>query len=318
VADAEDISAPEGFDRLYDQQIGPHVAGLEETRLACRKSFFWRLLTVAVLLLLIFVGFRTLTSFSFEITLLAAFLVVVGAFFWLRNAFRKFDEAARELIMPSVCGLIGEVDYERRPSGYQTLHLFEYVGAVPGFSRSSLEDLFTGRHRDTDYAMVEAKLRTRGRRSRTVFKGLLLTVSVPQAFKAKVLIGREAGELLNKLDSWFKKLSDMKPVQFQHRDFETTFEVYSDDPDEARELLNPGFLDSMLAIAKGHEGRVRAAFVDGWFLLSLESRKSFFEPVSLFRKTDDLKDRIRSLVDEMLIAHRLIDILHGERPRRLT
>jgi len=63
---------------------------------------------------------------------------------------------------------------------------------------------------------------------------------------------------------------------------------------------------------------VRAAFVDGWFLLSLESRKSFFEPVSLFRKTDDLKDRIRSLVDEMLIAHRLIDILHGERPRRLT
>jgi len=318
MVEAADAGVPEDFDRLYDRQIAPQVAGLEETRLACRKSFFWRLLTVGAVLLLVFAASRIFTGISLEITLLLVALVAVGGFFWLRGPFRKFDSAARDLIMPAVCDLFGEVDYERRPAGYPTLQLFEYVGAVPGFSRSSLEDLFTGRHRNTHYAMVEAKLRTRGKRSRTVFKGLLFTVSVPQKFSAKVLIGREAGQLLNKLDSWFKKLADMKPVHFQRNDFEAAYEVYSDDPDEARELLNPSFLDNMLAIAQSHDGRVRAAFIDGWFLLALKSGKSFFEPVSLFRNTDDLKDRTRSLIDEMLIAHRLIDFLHGERPERLT
>ena len=47
----------------------------------------------------------------------------------------------------------------------------------------------------------------------------------------------------------------MPRVEFDHAEFETAFAVYADDPDEARRIMPPGFLDTLLAIAETEGGK---------------------------------------------------------------
>ena len=82
-------------------------------------------------------------------------------------------------------------------------------GITGSFDRAKLEDLFIGRHRDTDFRMVEARLkkRRRGRRKKgqkTVFSGLLCEIGVPLPFAGVVLVVGDKGALGNWIVDWLR------------------------------------------------------------------------------------------------------------------
>ncbi len=59
-----------------------------------------------------------------------------------------------------------------------------------------------------------------------------------------------------------------------------------------------------------------AAFVDGVFLLAVPVPGDFFEPGSVRRSVYDCEEDIHKFLNQITIAHRVIDRLHGEVPPR--
>jgi hypothetical protein len=167
--------------------------------------------------------------------------------------------------------------------------------------------------------MVEARLRRRsgGKRSSstTVFRGLLCSLSVPVAFDCRVLLVADKGALGNRVTDFLRDtFTEMSPVALDHGAFEDRFQVYSDAPAEARQLLQPGLLDSLLAIAdEAGKEAVNCAFLEGRFVIAIPQAKDLFEIGRLHRSLDYAEADLRRLASEFTIPQRLIDTLHGER-----
>jgi hypothetical protein len=183
-----------------------------------------------------------------------------------------------------------------------------------------VDDVFEGRHRDTEFVMAEAGLRYRSggskSRTRTVFRGVILAIEVPRTVPARILIAREAGAIGNRLKGWLNGFSGLERVQLPHPAFEARFEVYSDDRAVARDTVGPGFCDAMVALAEAHVGQaIQGAFRLRWFYLTIPSKRGDqFRLGSLFRSLDGLEEDAHGVLQDLCIAHRVIDTLYGDRP----
>src|SRR3546814_19152284 len=100
------------------------------------------------------------------------------------------------------------------------------------------------------------------------------------------------------------------PVTLDHPAFAGRYRVLSDDPTEAQRLLQPGLMETLLALAEelGEDG-LNGAFLDGRFLLAIPQRRNLFEIGRLNRSLEHAEDDLRRLAAEFTIPHRLIDTL---------
>ena len=220
-----------------------------------------------------------------------------------------------------ICELAGGLTYRRRARRAFDATPFRKLGVVGPYTAKHLEDLFTGHYRGTDFSMVEARLSQRfSRYRRSVFDGLLFDIAVPQDFSCKVVLVNDKGDILNRVHAFLRKrFGDMELIAFDDAAFEKHFEVFSDDVQGAHALLTPGFLDNMTALVERSGGKaLTAAFADGRFLLALPYRRDLFEIGKLHRSLDHLEDDLRNLLRQVTIPHRLIDFLHGDRPKELV
>jgi hypothetical protein len=305
------------LDRLADR-LQPLVDALETERKTVRNGVFKRAgisIGAGVLVALILVLFGVL----FIVPLIAVAIgTVLGVALanWHARGFK--NKAATALVIPIV-NEVGDTEYSRKPSGVSETNQFFELNVAPRGSRVSYADCLRGRHRDTDFMLVECKVVRRsnakksGSSTRTVFNGLLVQISVPVAFDGIVFIGRDFGNLGNLLSGLIKKIGNLQPVAFPDSAFEDHYEVFADNPDTARRLIDPGFAEAMIRIdglASG--GRPRAAFSDGKFYLALPWRGGFMEPVGIYRPIVLSREWLSDMVDEITLPHRLIDTLHGD------
>jgi len=311
------------FERVYAREIAPHARDMEARRQG-RVAAFYRRIGLSVPLIALAAGaLYTIGFLEGEPVWSTIILVVaaVAAIFWISRPAAQHREELKDLVIAPLCRFLGDLEYSRAvKDGFDTGR-FEETGVVGHHTRTKLEDLFAGRHRDTGFRMVEAKLRRRrrGRRSSgssTVFKGLLFDIEVPQSFSGRILLTTDKGGLVNRMEGFFRDtFGDTAPVAFDHPAFEARYEVYSDDAAAARALLTPALLDSLVALSEAaEETALRAAFVDGRFLLALPTRKDLFEIGKLHRSLEHLEEDVKTLLDQVTLPHRVIDYLHGDRP----
>jgi hypothetical protein len=234
--------------------------------------------------------------------------------------------------MPVVCDFLTDIDYDRGAHKGFALERMRKLGAIPSFTKSEISDRLEGTWRDTAFEIVEAKLISGkrassanddndngNRSSKTLFKGLLLRVDVPEPIPTRILIARDFG-MGNKLGEWFSGDSGrgMPRVDTGHAAFEKHFEVYSADPDIARDVLAPGFLDSLLQIAENEGGRhgpaaLEAGFHDRSFFMALKRDGDFLSMGSLTTPMDQIEDDLHRIFADIALVRRIIDQLHGER-----
>ena len=311
------------FERLYEREFAPHVAGLEAKRQRRLKSFYLMIGLFLALFAGFFwavIGFELYRDYALLIPVILVVLFAAAFILVSRPVVRQRTEV-KDLMIEPLCRILGELQYQRkvrdRPLDPKR---FEEIGVVRGHSRVKLEDYFAGRHRDTDFQMVEAKLATSGKNSSTVFKGLLFDIAVPRPFSCKILLVGDKGALVNKIGAFFKeKFSGLEPLELGNQAFDARYEVYSDDPKGARELLTPDFLATMVALADAADRKaLNAAMVEGRFLLALPRSDNLFEIGKLHRPLTHLKEDVEELVTQMTIPHRVIDFLHGDRPASLA
>lgn len=303
------------FGRLFHREIAPHLPALEAERVQGRARFITTAIAFACgIPMVVWVLWPLKPVFAG----FAGVVTLAGGLHMLGREQRRFRRRLRDLVMPAICQALGDLRHSAGSAPGIPFDDLESLGLLPRHNRRRIDDVFEGRHRDTDFVMAEARLRYRssGRRSRTrtVFRGLIFAIEVPRDVPARILIAREAGAIGNRLKGWIKGFSGLERVALPHPAFEGCFEVYSDDPAVARDIIGPAFCDAMVALAEAHEGQIiQAAFRYGWFYLTIPNRRDQFRLGSLFRPLDDLEAEAEQALEEVRIVHRVIDTLHGVR-----
>jgi hypothetical protein len=249
---------------------------------------------------------------------IAAVLVLAVGVNLLGRQQRRFRHSVRDLVVPAICETVGDLRHSTGAAPAIPFDDLERLGLLPNHHRRTVDDVFEGRHRDTSFVVAEARLRYRShgrrRRTRTVFRGLILAIEAPREIPARILIARDSGAVGNRLKGWIKGFSGLERVPFPHPDFEARFAVYSDQPVTARDTIGPGMCDALVALAEGHQGQpMQGAFRGRWFYLTMPRCSDQFRLGSLFRSLDDLEAEAQQVLQDVRIVHRVIDTLHGDR-----
>jgi Protein of unknown function (DUF3137) len=302
--------------RLFGREIAPHLPALEAERAQGRSRF----ITMAVgfgagAMVLLMVLWPLDRVWAIVGTAIA---LVIGMHM-LGSQQRRFRHRVRDLVMPAICRAIGDLRHSAGSAPGIPFDDLESLGLLPRHNRRRVDDVFEGRHRDTEFVMAEARLSYRSggskSRTRTVFRGLIVAVQVPRDVPARILVAREAGAVGNRLKGWINGFSGLARVSLPHPAFEARFEVYSDEPAVARDTVGPAFCDAVVALAEAHDGQaIQGAFHLSWFYLTIPRRRDQFRLGSLFRPLDSLEEDAQRVLQDVRIVHRVIDTLHGDRP----
>lgn len=322
-----------GFGEVFDRDIAPRLDDLEAERVDRFTKRKVRLkITFVGCAILAVAGFviglniwhslhgRTLFAGVFVLafpTFIAAGIAAGIGWWWAGKLQYGHQEAFREILIGPICTFLGGLVYDREPGDRFDHKRFTSLGITKSGAFGRCEDLFIGRYRDTGFKMIDAKVVQQGENSSTtVFDGLLFEIDVPTNFAGSTIISRDIGSVGNALKGFFKdKFGTQERVKFQDAAFEERFAVYATDPTEAYTLVSPSFCRTMLALAEIYADKsLGAAFVDGVFLLAVPVAGDLFEPGSVAHSVYDCEDDIHAFLEEVSIAHRVIDILHGEGP----
>jgi len=178
--------------------------------------------------------------------------------------------------------------------------LLKDAALLPAHSRRSFEDRIEGERAGAKFALVEAKLDTGGKNSKTVFRGILIHIEYPQRFSGRTLMARSG---------WWKRgkgAGDLKRVGLISRELEEAFTVYSSDQVEARALLSPDRMERLIALERHFAGgKLRGLFDQGHMTIALEAGDQF-EAGSVFKPLADPR-RFSAALAELGLVCDLID-----------
>jgi hypothetical protein len=333
----ETLPIESGFAAVYRARIAPRLQELDTTRrdiLATAKRHAAIAVGAGAVLGLIFVlsggGFGDISGSVAGFLIPLAFGVGIAVLLWKRQA-RRWSGSAAQTVMPEICAFIGDLSFDHEALRGFPLERMQKLGVIRPFTRSEVSNRLEGRYRDTPFEIVAAELFSRNKESatpeggssgsvRTLFRGLLMRIGVPEPIPTRILIARDYG-MGNKLASMFAKSSGRKmpKVDTGHAAFERDFEVYSPDPELARKVLAPGFLDSFVELAKAEGGQrgaegIEAGFHDESFFLALKRDDDFLKISKLSAPVDDIEDELHGVFTDLATVQRIIDRLHGDHP----
>ena len=320
----------QGFAEVFDRDVRPRLMALDEERIErlgkARKWVAMGVAGTAALIALIVLVFGV-EGFGLFAAIAIGMFGFIGVWALRASQASGWGHSVAETVMPAICRHVGDLTFTKS-GGYFPLGEFRDLRLVGSYSKSDLSNQLDGTHRGTKFEVVEAHLTSKSRNSKgsttttTVFKGLLFHIAVPMAVPAPIMIARDRGVLGNKLGEMFSFGGggrSMPKVEFDHAGFESAFEVYSDDPDGARRIMPPAFLDSLIAIGTSEGGRkgtkaMVAGFNGESFYLALSRSGGFMEMGKLTKPVIEMEDDLHNIFSDIEIVHRIIDRLHGIDP----
>ncbi len=142
-------------------------------------------------------------------------------------------------------------------------------------------DLYLG------YKVVSGKTRI----TNTVFDGILIYLNCNKNFRSTTVVRIDGGFLEN------FQISDLEKIKFDDPVFEKTFEVYSNDQIEARNLLTADFMNKLLKAQKRFKMPVTCSFEDGKMYIALHNVKDWFDVPIMDCCLTDIKTFQKILID---------------------
>lgn len=289
------------FQRLYKERIEPCFVANESDRVAAVGKFKSRLLIGGGVTLALGAG-----AFLFWRQIdIAAVILFMGGIVAAIVAYQPLAKVGQTL-KRQYCSAIADA-----MGASFTLNAFDppafarlrELGMVPGFARSSFEDLFRGAYKSSAFDLYEGHLEQRhtdskGRtRYSTVFRGQLIRMHFPREFLGVTIVRRDAG-VFNVFGGGKAGGQKLERVRLVDSRLERAFEVWGTDQVEARYLLHPVMMERLLELeTKLHGKRLRCAFQGGDLLVAVEGG-NLFEPGDLFKPLVD-PARARRIVDEI-------------------
>ena len=245
-------------------------------------------------------------------------LLVAGAAGWFW-ASHKLSEAYRRLykerVLPQLAAQFGALTYRQAVPDLEALRRHRLFDEFDGWT---CEDEIVGDYRGLPLSIVELKLTDgSGKDKRTVFDGLLTTVTLPRNLKGTTVVLPDRGMFGNLRDRLAG--GGVERVVIEDPVFEKAYEVYGTDQISARALLTPAFMERFRKLAEsGRFGPPIALAQDARLLLAQPkgSVGNLFEPPS-YRQPAAGRDALSALSGDiehvLAVADAVIDLDYAAR-----
>lgn len=320
------------FNSYYNSQILPELVEFERYRKSqlfeYRVWLITRYLCLSILLIITFLYLGYLSHNShlshvfverilandIRIFLLINLVIVFIAIF----SKNKMKELGLNFSYASKYELFGKI-----VSAYHSFRYFPLSGIdaqtvissklFSGFNKLESEDYIQGTYKKLDIKLSEVELINSVQYQKlndnqlvtitedtTVFKGLFIITSVNKSFSSETYVVPNTWlKFFNSLPHYLNR------VVLEDPDFETAFDVYSNDQIEARYLLTPSFMERLVEVNKNY--KIRCYFINKQMLMAIELNEEFLPLLELSKPIS--YETIKQVYNQFNIIFNIIDAL---------
>ncbi len=218
---------------------------------------------------------------------------IAMGFVWAQSPVRKAIKTVKVGINDAIAGALG-LEYRHDCDAGAPFALAKACHTLPKHDRASFEDQWTGHIGDIPFRVHETHLEERrgsgkNRRWVTVFRGLVMSVGYSRRFHGTTLLVRNNAQRR----FWGKKMDSLNVIdltldyaEMTHPDFEDRFDIYTSDQTEARHLIDPLYVERLIALEHSYRGDdVATIFHEGNLVVTLKT-KNMFESGSIEARDD--------------------------------
>ncbi len=291
------------IDALMAGPLGRWLEQQAAVREEARKATWnrrWIVLAIAL-------GLGAIALFGFGLDFTQAIWVSGGAGFmgmvWAQGPVSKAVKAVKIGINDAIADALG-LTYSHDCQGGEPFDLAKACRLLPSHDRARFEDHWSGQIGDIPFSLHEAWLEERrgsgkNRRWVTVFRGIIMQVGYSRRFHGTTLLARN-----NAFRQFFGGKKDSIEVigrqldyaAMTHPDFEDRFDIYTSDQTEARHLIDPLYVERLIALEGSYRGEdVATIFHEGSLVVTLKAG-NMFESGSIEARDD--RRRISITIDQ--------------------
>lgn len=301
------------IDALMAGELGQWLHDQASVRDEARKLASSRRVTVMVTLIPL--ALLALVFLQLDLALILWGSVILGGagLAWAQMPVSKAVRTVKVGINDALAGALG-LQYLHDCEPGMPFQLAKECKLLPSHDRASFEDQWSGHIGDIPFTLHEATLEERrgsgkNRHWVTVFRGIVMSVGYARRFHGTTLLVRN-----NAYRSFFgSKKDSIKMIDIQldyadmtHPDFEDKFDIYTSDQTEARHLIDPLYVERLIAVEASYSGEdVATIFHDGSLVVTLKAG-NMFESGSIHARDD--RDRIEQTVNQF---SRIADLAKG-------
>ena len=312
----ESHPALRGLNTFFRTELRDQLRALERDRRRAVRDV-WLIRALAALII---IGFLVLKFLDWVPDgawwVFASAVVVAGASLLGKWRLGVVRSEVKQFLPRKICDFLGfayraEVDQE-------DIEPFRALGLLPDFAWHDLEDEITGMFEGVDFRIRDADLSARsGKHTRTVFQGPLIDFQVEKAFAGTIVIARDEGWLGNRFSGPGIPLERIKlpeqtfdgVLEAHGRDFESVFELYGDNRDEARRLLSPQMAKRLMSLSEANvHGKMTVAFQKDRIFIAVNRHRDQFEGGDMYEALNDPR-RVQAIVDDIGFALGMVEAL---------
>lgn len=272
-------------DQLMAGPLGQFLDQHRSARADAKAQAWGRVWKSAIVVGPLMLLFLSLVPFDLIPKLWACGIVCTFIWGWTRMPISKARNRVKIGINEGIADALG-LKYQHKGDEGREFALAKQFGLLPQHSRAELEDFWSGDLEGHDFLLHEAHLRKKrgsgkNRRWVTVFRGAIIRIASGKSFHGTTLVHRA-----DQHESWFGLGGRKDSVNFDghrlhavdmvHPDFDHRFEVWSDDQVEARYLVDPLYVERLLAMENAFSGSdICSLFVNGDIIVAVRGANMF-------------------------------------------
>lgn len=173
---------------------------------------------------------------------------------------RWYRRTYKERVLPLLASGLGNLTY--RHASRERVASLGADWILPAYDSLQADDEIAGTHDGLPLEIIEVRLRRRvNNKSRVVFDGLLVAVTLPRALTATTILVTDRG-LWERMKAGWRRGS-LERVHLEHAALEERYDVFSTDQVEARALFTPAFMERLMALADASGFSVPGAMAEG-------------------------------------------------------
>ncbi len=293
-----------GFSEYYHNEIFPVLAARDgKRREAVRKTKLYGGL-IAAGAGVIALGLMAVLMLQGAMLAVALGGMAIGGIYHWQTKTIKAD--TKDTIVGGICKYLGW-KFSAQATEKPDLEYWAQLGLLPsGYNtesrtaskRAAFEDQMSGEAHGAQFRSLEVLMERKGDKSyNTVLHGQMIIMFFPRKFLGRTVVLRDKGRFQRKTKGEMKRVGLVDPV------FERIFEAYGTDQVEARYLLTPDFMQTLVDLEHSVDGKnIRFGFIDGQLLIVVETPNryeagSMFEPLTKPDRTQKILDEVGAIYD---------------------
>ena len=286
------------FYNTYHSFLLPKISSFE----SIRKHKLIKALVISGILIVVGIIFGIMVILADDDKDIRLPIFLIGAGLVTYSTIKKnFENSIKDKIMSTVVKCFG--NDMRWCQIYTEDRLFEEAGAIPCYERVEFDDVFQGLYKGVNIDIVESEYeKGHGKGRRTTFDGVVIKLDMNKSFNSHTIVCSD--HLFHN-----SPLNSLKRTELEDVEFEKKYDVFTNDPVEARYLLSPAFMEKLKKVSIAfHCTNINCAFYKNNLIIALSTSADLFSIGSLVKPVADPK-QFEELLNQFVSILALIDIL---------